>query len=152
MPAPVFSFYEEGSMPGTGTIINSGNKVSLLNMQKGIANPLITIDIWNDKGGGAGSDTAIAPKLTAVDGSSDMTDLFAGTAGNGFKSMLEARSCRAYGVASDQQTAWSPIGEAQLLVMGNMPSNTKRTVEIRVNVPLDAPDISLSNFSLKVLS
>ena len=147
MPSPVFTFYEAGSTPDSGTIIDESNKMEFLNANKGMATPILSIDVWNDKGGLLSSDTAVAPRIYATHGDVDnIQPVFDGTTLNGLKSMLEARSCGAYGVAADQQSQWTPISPLSLLTLGNMPSNSKRIIELRVNVPIDAPDLTLKNF------
>ena len=151
MVAPALSMYHQGSTPVSGQIVDADHKVQFLNINKGIPSDLLTIDIWNDKGGALGSDTAVAPILYPIN-NENIDVIYAGTASNGFASMIEARSCAGYGVAGDMQTTWTPIKPSTLtpLVMGNIPANCKRTVEIRINAPLDAPDLTLKNFILKV--
>lgn len=142
MTAPVITFYNEGSTTTGGTPIGPSNKISFLNIDKGIPSAIFTLDIWNDKGGSLGCDTAVAPRFFAMNGTDIVSPLFAGTAVNNFQSMIEARSCGAYGIAADQQTAWTPISPSSLLVIGNLPSNTKRSIQIRLNVPVDAADMT----------
>lgn len=151
MTAPVFSLYKSAD----GTLITAGNKVifgTAGNVQKGATSPIASVQLWNDKGGSNNSDTAIAPLFFAVSGSGDLTAVFAGTAANGLKSMVQARSCGATGVAADAQSAWTPIGPAAMLVLGNMPKNSMREIQLRVVVPPDATDLSLRDFSLRVTS
>ena len=143
---PVFSFYKSSN----GTLITSGNKVDFGNVQKGTTSPIVSIQLWNDKDGGNNSDTAIAPVFFAVSGTGDMATVFAGTAGNGLKSMLEARSCGASGTPADAQTDWTPISPTSMLTLGNMPKNTMREIQLRVVVPADAGVLSLRDFSFRV--
>jgi hypothetical protein len=151
MVAPVFTLYNQGSTPTSGTAIGPGNKVSFLNLDKGMISSILTIDIWNDKGGLLGCDTAIGPRFFATNGTDIINPVFAGTITNNFKSMIEARSCGAYGTTADQQSDWTPISPTSLLVMGNMPSNTKRSIEIRLNVPIDAANLTpTKNFLFRV--
>lgn len=149
MTAPVFSLYKTLD----GSLVTSGNKIlfgNAGNVQKGQTSDIVSTQLWNDKGGGNNSDTAVAPLFFAVSGTGDMSAVFAGTAGNGFKSMLQARSCKATGVAADAQTDWTPIGPAATLVLGNMPKNSMREIQLRVVVPTDAGTLSLRDASFRV--
>lgn len=150
MPAPVMTLFLGGSTATTGTQVSSGNPLSLGLQAKGVASTPVTVDLWNDRGGGTGSDTATSVTLSSVNGVDDASAIFNGTAGNGFQSMLEARSVGASGVSGDYQTVWSPLGPAASLSMGNIPSNAKRIIEVRLNIPQDAPDIDLKTFTLRV--
>lgn len=150
MPAPVFSLYRNDSTVGGGTPLDAGHALDFAGADKGRATPLQTVHVWNDKGGGAGSSTAVAPIFFALSGAGDASPIFAGTPGNGAKSMLEARSCLALNVAADAQTEWTPISPTSTLVLGDMPSNSMRTIEVRLNIPVDAADLALIQFTLRV--
>jgi hypothetical protein len=149
MPAPAFSFYEDDSTVLGGTEINSGNPIDFGQVDKGTISPIITIHIWNGKND-ITLDTAVAPKLYATNGVGDASLIFNGTVFNNNESMLEARSCGSFGVAADQHEDWVPIKPSQLLTMGDMPTNSMRSIELRLNVPIDAPTLVLTPFSLRV--
>lgn len=149
MPAPLFVFFENDSTPTGGTIINNVNPINLGLVQKGTITSIVTIHVWNGKND-LTLDTAIAPRLYATNGPGNAAALFNGTALNGFQSMLEARSCGAFNTPADQHQSWIPIKPTNMLQMGDMPTNSMREVELRLNVPIDSPDISLINFSLQV--
>lgn len=146
---PAFSFYEDDSNVTGGTVIDDANPIAFGSLPKGMISPIITVHLWNGKND-LSVDEAVSPKLFAQSGPGDAASLFAGTLFNGNVSMLEARSCAAFGVAADQQTEWVPIRPTSLLTIGNMPANTMRTIELRVNVPIDAPTLSVVAFSLQV--
>ncbi len=149
MPAPVITLFHDDSTFTGGTPLDGGDPVDFGGVDKGLISPTITIHIWNDKNGGAAG-TAVAPKLYSINGSGDASVVFNGTSLNGFKSMLEARSCAAINTAADQQKAWTPISPASLLSMGDMQANSMRTVELRMNIPPDAPVMDLTSWSLRV--
>lgn len=152
MAAPVISLYENDSTPLDGTVIDEDNPVDFGVVDKGVTSDTITIHLWNDKGGFVGSDLA-TPRLSAVpiDGGDDVAPLFAGTEFNDFQSMVEARSCGSYGVAADQQVAWTPISPLDMLAMGAIPSNAMRVIELRIRVPQDSDtDFDLSTLTLRV--
>lgn len=149
MPAPSLSICEEGSSTTEATEYDGSNPIDFIDVDKGIPSPILTIDIWNDREGLVGSDEAVAPVLYTVN-DDDLSAIWAGTTANGFQSMLEARSCNAFGVAADLHTDWTPISPTDLLVMGNIPAGAKRMIEIRLNPPIDAPTLTLSDFFLRV--
>lgn len=149
MVLPVFSLYKSID----GTLINSGNKVvfgSGGNVQKGTTSEIISVQLWNDKGGGNNSDTAIAPHFFAVSGTGDIAAIFAGTPSNGLVSMLQARSCGASGVAADAQSAWTAISNAISLILGDMPKNSMRELQVRLVIPPDAVNLSVRDFAFRV--
>jgi hypothetical protein len=151
MAAPSFSFYQAGSTPSSGTPITLASQINFGLVEKGVISAVITIDIWNDRGGLAGSDIAVAPKLHALSVPDSISVIFAGTVSNGNLSMLEARSCGALNTSADQHQVWTPISLTSFLTMGDMPSNSKRSIELRLNVPYDAADLTpLKTFSLRV--
>lgn len=141
---PVITIWEDDSV----TPIDSGNPLALGMADKGTITPTVTFHIWNGKGDPS-VDTAVAPKLYVTNGSGDASLLFAGTETNEHRSMVEARSCQASGIAGDMQEAWTPISPTSLLTLGDMPGNTMREIEIRLNVPPDAPDVPNVSFTLR---
>lgn len=144
MPDPNLELYDDG-----GTIISSGNKVNFGSVEKGVTGDTIVLYVWNDKTGALGSDTAVAPRLY-VSHTAAIADILAGTAANGNVSMIEARSCAGVNVAGDAHTAWTPVGPGSLLTMGNIPSDAAKQIEIRLNVPQDAPDVAVADFNIEL--
>lgn len=150
MADPVFSVYEDDSTTTGGTIISSGNPINFGPVEKGVISPTITIHVWNGKNDGSVG-LAVGPRLYSVNGSGDASQIFNGTIFNGHLSMLEARSCGAFHTPADQDTEWLPLSPTSLLQIGDMPANSMREIELRMNVPLDAPTISPPvSFSLGV--
>lgn len=154
MPAVQVKFYEKDSTPGGGTQITASNPIAFGIIPRGEVSQAPgkeSIHVWNDKGGVLSSSTITAPKLRAYTaaGGSD-SPLFAGTAANGFKSMLECRSRGAYGVLADAQETWTPVGPSAALSMGSLPSNCMREIEMRMNVPPDAPDLLATSFIISL--
>lgn len=111
-------------------------------LDPGITSSILKIHIWNDPGGLVGADIAPTPRLYALSLPDNVDALWTGTPLNGMVSMLEARSCAAVGVAADQQQTWTPIGPNQILVMGNIPANSLREIELRLRVPVDAAEMT----------
>jgi hypothetical protein len=149
MPSPVIALYHDDSTVAGGTPLDSGHPIDFGGVDKGIVSPTITIHVWNGKGDGSVG-VAVAPKLYAISGVDDASKIFNGTIFNDHTPMLEARSCAAVNTAADQQRDWTPISPVGLLAMGNIPANAMRTVELRLNVPIDAPDMDLTSFSVRV--
>lgn len=150
MPNPAFTFYENDSTPSGGTPITTLNPTDFGILSKGTISPIVTIHVWNDKDGSLGSSTAIAPRFYAISGPGNAADIFAGTAINNFKSMLEARSCGAFNVAADQDQDWTPVSPTSLLELGDMPSNTRRDIELRMNIPIDALTLATIDFTMVI--
>lgn len=157
MPAPVIDFLENDSDPfGGGTPINSGNPIAFGLVARGAASPPSSdaqnpIHVWNDQTGAVGSDTATNILLTiAAADSNNSTPLLDGTALNGFTSMIEARSTDALGAPADGQNDWTVISPTEPLALGDMPSNSRRSVELRLNVPIDAAFAASKAFVLSV--
>jgi hypothetical protein len=119
-------------------------------VEKGAISDIITINIWNDREATMGSGTATAPRLHAVQGDDNPTVIFNGTTANGNVSMLEARSCAAFGVVADAHTEWTPIGPTEFLDMGDIPAQAMREIELRLNIPIDAANLAISDFTLRV--
>lgn len=149
MPDPVFSIYEDNSTVIGGTPISSGNPIDFGRVEKGVVSPTIAIHVWNGKND-VSIPTALAPRLYAVNGSGDASLIFNGTPFNGHKSMLEGRSCGSFHTPADQDSDWTPLSPLSLLRMGDMPSNSMREIELRMNVPIDAPTLALISFSVGV--
>lgn len=149
MADPAFRIFEDDSTITGGTEIDSGNPIQIGRIEKGIVSPITTIHIWNGKNDLTVA-TAVAPRLYAANGAGDAGAIFAGTPYNGFRSMLEGRSCGSFQTPADQHQEWVPLSPTSLLPMGDMPANSMREIELRMNVPLDAPTIPLINFSLGV--
>lgn len=148
MPALISIFHDDSTLIG-GTPVDGSNPVDFGLVDKGTTSPIKTIHIWNGKLD-PGVDTAVSPKLYSVNGSGDASKIFNGTPGNNFQSMLEARSCTAIGTSADQHKDWTPIGPNNLLTMGNIPAAAMRGIEVRLNIPIDAPDMAINTWSLRV--
>jgi len=109
------------------------------------------VHLWNDKGGALGSASATGIKIYIVcsDGSLEHP-AFLGTVRNAYKSIIEARSVGGVNVPGDSQSTWTPISPWDFLAIGNMPRNSMRTIELRINPPLDMAEITLTDFFLRV--
>lgn len=149
MPAPLISLFHDDSTQLGGTPLDGSNPADFDGVEKGLISPTITIHIWNGKNDPS-VDTAVTPKLYSVNGSGDASKIFNGTPFNGFKSMLEGRSCTAVGTSADQQKTWTPLSPTSLLTMGNIPPNAMRGIELRLNIPIDAPDMAINTWTLRV--
>jgi hypothetical protein len=145
MADPYFQMFDSGD-----TEISSGNPVSFGLAQKGTISPTVTVSMWNDRNGALSADTAAAPIVSAVNGSSSLSIIFTGTTRNGFVSMLEARSCTASNAVADAGCAWVPISPTEFMTLGAMPSNSSRGIELRLNIPSDADSLALTSFTLMV--
>lgn len=147
MPSPSPSMYDS-----SGVVISNSNKINFTEeVYAGSISDIIEVNLWNDKGGSNNSDAIVAPKLFAYSSPDDASVIFNGTVANGNQSMLEARSCGATNTIADADSEWTPISQTEFLQIGDIPSNAARTIEFRMNVPFDSPDISLKNFSLKLI-
>lgn len=157
MPAPSFDVYENDSdVLGGGTLINEENPISFGMVPKGtITVPVdeakTPIHIWNDQSGEQGSDTATNIKITlvAADNNNDHP-FFNGTELNNFEPMFEARSTDALNAVADAQSAWTPVSPSAMLSIGDMPSNSRRSIELRLNVPIDAPNAASKEFLVSI--
>lgn len=151
MASPLFTFMHDGSTPSSGTPVNSDNPIEFGDIEAGTATPAVKIDIWNDRGGGNESDTATSVRLLVLASPDAIEEFLLGTDENALQSMIEARSCTAYNTPADAQEAWTPISKTSGLEMGNMPSNSKRGIEIRMKVPSDAnPQEAVQRFQLRI--
>ena len=146
---PVITLYHDDSSYSGGTPLDGSSPLDFGGVDKGLISAVQTIHIWNGKGDPA-VDPAVAPRLFSFSGSGDASVIFNGTTLNGFQSMLEARSCAAVGAVADQHKEWVPISPSNSLLMGDIPPNAMRTVEVRLNVPVDAPVMSLTSWLLRV--
>lgn len=124
------------------TLVSNAAKVEFGSVDPGLSSDILRVHLWNDKGGVLGSDTAVTPRLSGLSVPDNVSVIWNGTVLNGLHSMLEGRSCRAFGVVPDFQTEWSPIGPNEYLVMGNIPSNAMREIELRLRVPVDSPPLT----------
>jgi hypothetical protein len=142
--------YHDDSTPSTGTLIDSDNPIEFGDIGAGLTSDVQKIHIWNDRGGLDGSDTAESPRLFVLAQPDSIATFLDGTALNEYTSMIEARSCGAYNVAADAQTAWTPISQESGLLMGDMPSTGRREVELRIRVPSDSASTILKHFKFRV--
>lgn len=142
----VFSFYDFEDVE-----IGSSNKISFGQIQVGTISSTISIWVWNDRDDLIGGDESLNPQVFAIkEGDDDLDILFTGNELNGYKSMLEARSCGAKNAVSDNQSDWTPIGPMSYLRVGKMPANSARLIELRVNAPHDAELFDLSSFTVRM--
>lgn len=140
-----FTFYDINDAE-----INSGNPINFGLLQIGVISSTISIWIWNDRNDLIGADAAPYPQVFAIKTDDDDLDiLFTGTKINGYKSMLEARSCGAKNTIADMMESWIPIGPMSHLTTGAMPTNSARLIELRVNPPFDATLFDLSEFTIR---
>ena len=144
MPDPNLELYDNSQV-----LVSVSNKVAFGSIEKGVQSATITVYVWNDKGGGLGSDTASAPKLF-VSYTEAIADVLNGTAANGNVSMIEGRSCSGMNVAGDGHINWTPLGPASLLTLGDIPSNAAKQIELRLNVPQDSPDVAFAIFNFEI--
>jgi len=108
------------------------------------------LHIWNDNGGGSAASMQTV-KIGVRDVSGTSLDLvITGTALNGYLPMIECRSYGAQGCSDDAQSAWTPIGGATMLDVGDIPANARRALYLRMNVPADAPAVNAGQFKLFV--
>lgn len=133
-----FVWYHEDD----ATLVSDANPIDFNRLDPGMTSEIFPVHLWNDKGSVVGADTAPTPRIYSVIGPDDVSAIFTGTTLNGFKSFLEARSCRAFGVVADLHTAWTPIGPNQILMIGNMPPNSMREIELRWRIPVDAAPLT----------
>lgn len=154
---PGFAFYENDSnLIGGGTVINDANKIEFGYAPVGLIDypedsGKKPVHLWNDKGGLLGSGSATGIKIYVVSSDGDLEHpAFLGTNRNGNQSIIEARSVGSVNVPGDSQTNWTPISPWDFLEIGNMPPNTMRTIELRLNPPLDMNEITLTDFFLRV--
>lgn len=140
MADPVLEFYEDDGF----TIIDAGNPLSFGLVSKGgIALPSkeaqSPIQIWNDKGGGAGSVEMQDVKIGVKDSLGGNTGEFIlGTALNGNTPFMEVRSDGATGTTDDAQGVFEAVGGDTYRDIGNIPANAGRDIYLRMNIPADA--------------
>jgi hypothetical protein len=109
------------------------------------------VNLWNDRDGIAGSDEAINIRISVLPDDEDLdSEVFVGTEGNGFQPFLEARSKGAVNVSDDAQTDWTPISNDEFLEIGDMPRNSMRRIELRLNIPQDATSFVSKDYRLQV--
>lgn len=157
MPAPSIDVFENDSdILGNGTPINDENPIAFGLVPRGsISAPTsetqTPVHVWNDQTGALGCDTATNVKITvaAADNNNDIP-IFNGTEFNGFQPMIEARSTDALGTQSDSQSEWTPVSPSAMLEIGDIPSNCRRSIEFRANVPIDAPAMALKQLLVNV--
>jgi hypothetical protein len=146
MPDPNMVFYHTDD-----SLVTAINPITFGSLtEKGNISSTFTVWVWNDRNAVLGSDTAVSPKISSLHGVDDVSIIFDGTIINSYLSMLEARTCGAINVAADLLTTWVPIRPDSFLTLGNMPSNTGREIELRLNVPQDANVLSLASFTLSI--
>lgn len=132
MPSPVLRWYEADDSALAGTIT--------LPHTAGIPTTAEQRNLWNDKGGGVGADDANELRIFALAreaGTSDPFTVDVDVAANGW---IEARAVGQGGPGDPpmQTTGWTPIGKGRYLHLRVLPSDGKREIEIRLNVPAGA--------------
>jgi hypothetical protein len=149
MAEPAPGFYQNNSSPSTGTPLNDLSPVNFgLVPRASIVNPLAALNfpfhLWNDKGGG------ILPKMEDVEiliknpAGGDTGQILVGTAGNGNLPFYEVKSSGSLGCNDDAQSDFSPVGALVALAIGDIPANARRSLHVRMNLPYDAANGSLS--------
>lgn len=144
MADPVVTFYENDSTPGGGTIINGGNPISWGNVSKGTTEDptdaqKFPFHLWNDKGGGAGSNEMKNVRVGIKNQNGGNSGEFVlGTALNGNQPYVGMRSDGAYGVTDDAQATYQRIGGNTFRNIGNIPSNCRRSIWLQLNLAPDA--------------
>lgn len=152
MAAPNFQFYEYDDVD----LISTLNPIDFGDVPRGSQGiPVDTlkqgVNLWNDRDGIAGSEEAVNIRISVLPDDADLnTEVFIGTAGNAFDPFLEARSNGAVNVSDDAQSAWTPISNDEFLEIGDMPRNSMRRIELRLNVPQDAASFVSKNYKLLV--
>jgi hypothetical protein len=123
-------------------------------IQIGTVSQIESIWIWNDRDGLLGEEDSEKPHLFAIKGTNQNSDdidiLFNGTEINGFKSMLEARSCGGINTPGQMMTSWHPIGPMEYLILNKMPKNSARNIELRINAPYDSQLFPLNNLTIRI--
>lgn len=144
MADPVPSLYENDSTPSGGTVINAGNPIAFGNVPKGTASEpsdsgKYPIHLWNDKGGSAGSVDMKQVKIGVKNSlGGNAGEFISGTVLNGNQPFFEAKSSGAYGITDDAQSAFTRIGGDTFLDVGDIPSNCRRSILVKLNVAPDA--------------
>lgn len=140
---PIVSFYDNDSTPTGGTVIDNSNPIAF-----GVVNRSTTgtpsntlqspFHLWNDKNGGTAK-TMKSVKIGVKDSSGGNTGQFiSGTAGNGNIPFFSAKSQGSSGCPDDGQVAYTVIGGANYLSVGDIPANARRSIWLQCSVPADA--------------
>lgn len=137
MVAPVITFYD--STDATNYLAYSYGS-----WERGQTSTAVVIDVWNDKGGGAGSDTAqnVTITTTTEAGALSGTDIIDDT-------WYEVE-CTSFG-----DVAYTPVGGATTKAIGyaaaddTIPTNQKAIVSTQINIPAAATG-GLRSFRMRV--
>lgn len=144
MPAPVITVVDASDVA-----ISSGNPITLGVVPRGTVGAEFTFWIWNDRGGGVGSDAA-SPMLVILNTPDSIADLLAGTTINGMQSMIEGKSCNAIRTFADNQILWTPLRPTTPLPMSPIPSNCARQVIVRLNAPPDSDNVTIKHVQFQI--
>lgn len=156
MSTPSFEWLEDGSTPITGVEIDNAHPIEFGECRKGntvYPQTVVqrTINLWNDRNGVSGSDTATGITITVVALDNDPDHVaFVGTDLNGGGSCFQARSVGSFNCSADSQTDWTTISPSEGLSIGDMPSNSMRAIQVRVVVPVDIDAFAEDAFELRV--
>ena len=144
-PAPGFSTNSDAALPSVAFPLCTRGTIT--DLPDAATFPL---HLWNDKGGGsAASMQTVKVGVRDVSGTS-LDVVVTGTELNGYSPMIECRSYGAQGCADDAQADWTPIGGDDVLAIGDIPANARRALYFRMNVPADAPAVTMGAFKLFV--
>jgi len=143
MADPVVSFYENDSTAGGGTVMNAGNPLSFGSVSRGTTrvpgSDQSPLHVWNDKAGVCSSVDMESVRIGFTDASGGLTgEAINGTTLNGSEPFFEARSAGSSGCPDDAQTEWTRVGGTHYLDVGDIPSNSRRSIYVRAAVPVDA--------------
>jgi hypothetical protein len=142
--AAIFAVYDSDD-----DLVSELNPINFGAVQRGVPSDTISIWIWNDRDE-EGADASEAPLIFAIKVDDDVDGLFAGTEANGYRSMLQAKSCGAIRTPADMDQQWTPIGPLETLSLGRMPANSARLIELRLYPPHDSLLFDESVFSIRV--
>jgi len=150
MAEPAPGFYQNNSTPSTGTSLNDLNRVDFgVAVRASIVNPLSPLNfpfhLWNDKAGGTRPTMEDVEILIKNLAGGDTGERLVGTAGNGFVPFFEVKSSGSFGCPDDAQASFTPVGALDTLIVGNIPANARRSIHVRINLPADASNGSLSS-------
>lgn len=131
MPAPKLRWYtaDDTALAGAVSIEHTA----------GIPTTAVQRNLWNDKGGSTGSDDANELRIFALsrDTGVGYYSVDDEIAANGW---IEVRAIGSGGPGAPpvQTTPWTPVGRGRFLHLRVLPSDGKREIEIRLNVPAGA--------------
>jgi hypothetical protein len=139
MADPCPQFYDNDD----ATLIDSANKINFGNISKGtISEPLDDkkrpIHLWNRKGSTLAVDMLEVKIGVKDNGGGNTGEFISGTVQNGYQPVFEARSDGSQGITDDAQSSWTRVGGDTFLNIGDIPTNARRSIYVRINLPPDA--------------